>query len=205
MGESGILKGTDVIITKENMSLSDKHLQDLLSDVISSFRAENTKLMESFRAENTKLAVGITANLTANFKEEIQQFYDRITMQFHTEKCRLKEELTSEFQSKVTNLSQAISNVRDETDRQLEKVTDEVQSISGSINERVNAYVVDTRKKTESIYHEVEARTKALIFEIQEHKTETDSSLKVIKQDVGKIRKEMSAVKERLHLMWGRK
>jgi hypothetical protein len=69
----------------------------------------------------------------------------------------------------------------------------------------VNAHVVDTRKKTESIYHEVEARTKALIFEIHEHKTETDSSLKVIKQDVAKIRKEMSAVKERLHLMWGRK
>jgi DNA anti-recombination protein RmuC len=131
-----------------------------LSNVISSFRAENTRLMESFRAVNTTLADGITATLTANFKERIQQFYDRLTKKFQAETCRLKDELASEFQGKISTFSQDISNVRDETDRKLEKVTDDVQSISSSINGRVNAHVGDTRKKTELIHREVEAGKK---------------------------------------------
>jgi hypothetical protein len=39
---------------------------------------------------------------------------------------------------------------------------------------------------------EVEARTMELTAKIHEHKAETDSSLKVMKQNVTKIRKEVS-------------
>jgi hypothetical protein len=58
-------------------------------------------------------------------------------------------------------------------------------------------------RKIESISREVEARTKALTAEIHEHKAETDCSLDVIKQDVAKIRKEMSTEREILQFKAG--
>jgi hypothetical protein len=80
----------------------------LLSDVVSSLKAEISTITENIGTENSRLAKNITSNLTAKFKEGNQKFSVRLAEQFHAKTCKLKEELTFKIQTEVTNLTQAI-------------------------------------------------------------------------------------------------
>jgi hypothetical protein len=149
--------------------------------------------------------------LKEELKSKIQTEFSNLYC-FHRASCIYRKSRPTYAQSQLvlvfdefSNLTQAISALRDETEIKLERVTTHVQSVSHSINERTTVHIVDTRNKTESISREVEARTKALTVEIHEHTTETDCSLDVMKQEVANIRKEMSTEREKLQFKAGEK
>lgn len=81
----------------------------MLSNVISSLKAEIGTVTENFGTENARLAESITSKLTAKFKEENQKLSDRLNEQFQAESCKLKGELTSKIQTEVRSFTQAIS------------------------------------------------------------------------------------------------
>jgi hypothetical protein len=70
VGERRAVEGPGAVNIIEKVNLSVKQLQDLLSNVTSSLRAEISRVAGNICAENCRLAECITANLTEEFKEE---------------------------------------------------------------------------------------------------------------------------------------
>jgi hypothetical protein len=71
VGERSAVKGPGAVNTSEKVSLSVKQLQDLLSNVISSLRAEISRVAENICAENCRVAECSTVNLTENSRKKI--------------------------------------------------------------------------------------------------------------------------------------
>lgn len=79
VGERNVIEGPGVVSTSKKVNLSAEKLQDLLSNVVSSLRAEVSRVAENTGAENSRLAKNITSNLTTKFKEENQKHSDKTT------------------------------------------------------------------------------------------------------------------------------
>jgi hypothetical protein len=70
VGERRAVERPGAVNTSGKVNLSVKQLQDLLSNVISSLRAEISRVAENICAEDCGLAECITANLTEKLNEE---------------------------------------------------------------------------------------------------------------------------------------
>ena len=70
MGERSTVERPGAVNTSGKVNLSVKQLQYLLSNVISSLRAEISRVAENICAENCKLAECITAK---NFTEKLRK------------------------------------------------------------------------------------------------------------------------------------
>lgn len=62
-----------------------------------------------------------------------------------------------------------------------------------TLNERIDAHVGANRKVTDRTSHEVKARSRHLLDDIKYYRTETENSLKEIRQDFSQFREELNS------------
>lgn len=62
-----------------------------------------------------------------------------------------------------------------------------------TLNERIDAHVGANRKVTDRTSHEVKARSRHLLDDIKYYRTETENSLKEIRQDFSQLREEWNS------------
>jgi gas vesicle protein len=122
--------------SNDSGGLSANQFQDFMSTVMKEFRdlkesmrAENTKLAEEFsdlkesmRSENTKLAENIKtlgSEMTIEIEVASNSLSDRLTKQFRDKSASLKKEIADKLSSEVSNLTEAINQLRKDTDSEV--------------------------------------------------------------------------------------
>ena len=118
-----------IVTTEVGVGMSTRQLYDLLTNAISTLRADITANLES------KLQAA-TENITANIEQENE---------------KLSEKLTQILNNEVQKLSNDICTVRNDTEHKFQEVTKTIESVNDALNERVDAHVVATSKMTDRI------------------------------------------------------
>jgi hypothetical protein len=83
--------------------------------------------------------------------------------------------------------------LRSDTEHKFQEVTRTTGGVSDALNERIDAHVVATSKMTDRISQEMNARSGRLLDDVKEYRTETENSLKEIRQDYSLFREQMNS------------
>jgi hypothetical protein len=170
---------SDSIVTTEvGVGMSTRQLYDLLTNAISTLRADITANLES------KLQAA-TENITAKIQQE-------------------DEKLTQKLHNKVQKLSNDICTVRNDTEHKFQEVTRTIEGVSDVLNERIDTHVVATSKMTDRISEEINAKSGRLRDDVEEYRTETENSLREFGQDYILFREQINSEQAALlNKAWG--
>jgi ElaB/YqjD/DUF883 family membrane-anchored ribosome-binding protein len=129
--ESTTVSGQDtqsIVIVTNNDIHGSVQIQDMLADVLST--------LNSIQSQNAKANEELGAKLMA----ENQKLADRLTEQLHNE---------------ISKVTEAISQLREETRHEIQSIRDDLNKLSVSVDERVSTHVNNTKEQHDSLRKEI--------------------------------------------------
>jgi hypothetical protein len=152
--EGGVEREKSIVASNESITMSARQLQDMLANVMCGIREENRKLAETF---DSKLQSAIR-DITTKFQDENRKLFTDLTNQFKAETAKLKQGLSFKTKTEVNSVSQALNNLREETETEIANCKT-LESKCGGLNERINAHIVEARKEMGRISQEVNTKS----------------------------------------------
>jgi len=117
------------IVTKnDNDSHGSAQIQDMLADVLS--------ILNNIQSQNAKANEELGAKLMA----ENQKLVDR---------------LTEQLQHKITKVTEAICQLREETRHKIHSIWDDLNKLSTSVDERVSRHITSTKEQHDNLRKEM--------------------------------------------------
>jgi ElaB/YqjD/DUF883 family membrane-anchored ribosome-binding protein len=116
--------GIFIVTNNDNDSHGSAHIQDMLADVL------NT--LNSIQSQNTKA----NEELGAKLMDKNQKSADR---------------LTEQLQLKITKVTEAICQLREETRHEIQSIRDDLNKLSTNVDERVSRHINDTKEQHDNV------------------------------------------------------
>jgi hypothetical protein len=102
-------------------------------DLKARMKSENNKLSESIKAVSEKMSIKIKiANINLS---------DSLTKQFREENKGLKKEFSSKLKSEIFNLTEAMNQLRKDTDLEITCLSQSVETVHEKLNDKVNEHM----------------------------------------------------------------
>jgi ribosome-associated translation inhibitor RaiA len=129
-----------IVATHVSVGMSIRQLQDLLTNTISTLRADIVTIIETnnskFQVECSNLLSDILT-IIENLDSKLQAATENITAKIQQENEKLSEKLTQKLHSEVKKLSSDINTLRNDTEHKFQEVTRTTAGISDALNERM--------------------------------------------------------------------
>jgi hypothetical protein len=166
--------------TSDGSFVRPKQLNDVLANVMQRFESLNSKLVEKLQADSRKLS----GNITSKIQLANKKLAEELTGQFRSENEILKEELSLKIQVEDQNLKESFNKLNKESQIELINVQTSVESDLGREEGRVDAHVTETRKQIDSISEDASVRTKTLMTDIVDHRSQTEADINAVRQEI---------------------
>jgi hypothetical protein len=167
--------------TSDESFVRPKQLNDVLANVMQRFESLDSKLVGKLQADSRKLSGYITSKIELANKKLAEE----LTRQFRSENERVKkEELSLKIQVEDQNLNESFNKLNKYSQIELINVQTSVESDLGRVEGRVDAHVTETRKQINSISEEASVRTKALMTDIVDHRSQTEAYINAVRQEI---------------------
>jgi hypothetical protein len=166
-----------IVKTETSVGMTTRQLQDLLNDVITTWRTDIVTMSESkfqdivTTTETNSKFEAECSNIRSSFLtitySKLQAATENITAKIQQENEKLMQKLHIE----VKKLSSDMRTLQNDAENKFQEVTRTIGGVNDAMNERIDADVVATRKMTDRISQEMNARSGSLRNDMKEYRS----------------------------------
>ena len=164
----------------EFMSTVMKEFDDLKSRMSS----ENTKLAESIKT--------VTDEMSTKIEVANQNLCESLTKQFGEENESLRKEFSSKLKAEILDLTEAMNQLRKDTDLEVASLSHSVEAVREKLNDRVNEHMSVAKRQVECVSQEMNKRTRELAAELTDHITQTKNDVVAVRQEMAELGEHVS-------------
>jgi hypothetical protein len=112
---------------------------------------------------------------------------DKLTEQFREETASLKKEISDKLRSEVFNLTEAINQLRKDTDIEVISLIQSVDTVREQLSDSMYEKMGVAQKQIERISQELNKRTRDLATEMVENKRQKDEDVVAVRQEIAEL------------------
>ena len=150
--------------SSNNVVISASRFHKFMSAVMKEFE----DLKDGLRSENTKLSE----------KTEVtnKNLSDSLTKQFREESESLKKEIANKPKSDIFNLTEALNQLRKDTDLEVTNLRDNVNNVHEKLDDKMNEYMNVVQRQIEKVSQNVNQETEVLKARLDSKQASKDLS-----------------------------
>ena len=167
-----------------NVVMSANQFHEFMSTVMKEFDGIKARM----RSENTKLVEGIKAvadEMSTKIEIANKNLSGSLTKQFREENNSLKWEFSSKLKSEILNLTEAMNQLRKDTDLQVISLSHNMETVHEKLNDRMNEHMSVAQSQIERGSQEMNTRTGDLAA--AEHTTQTNKDVVAVRQEMAEL------------------
>jgi len=118
---------------------------------------------------------------------------DSLTKQFRKENESLKKEFSSRLKSEVLNLTEAMNQLRKDTDLEVTSLSHNVETVHEKLNDKMNEHMSVAQRQVERVSQEMNARTRDLASDLTDHIAQTNNDVVAVRQEMAELGEQISS------------
>jgi hypothetical protein len=174
-----------------NVIISASQFQEFMGIVMKEFE----DLKASMRVEKIKLAESIKAvsdKMTIKSDIENKKLSDSLTKQFREEHASRKKEISSKLTPEIASLTEAIGQLRKDTDIEVISLSHNVDTVQQQLNDKMNEKMGVAQKQIERVSQEINTRTRDLAADLSKHIAQTSNDVVAVRQEITELGEQVS-------------
>ena len=192
------LDGTIVELNGEVDSVTDRQVgghSDSSNDVIISanqFHEFMSTVLKEFDDLKARMR-SVADEMSTKIEIANKNLSKSLTKQFREENDSLKKEFSSKLKSEISNLTEAMNQLRKDTDLEVRSLGHNVETVREKLNDRMNDHMSMAQRQIERVSQEMNIRTRDLAADLTEHITQANTDVVAVRQEMAELGEQISS------------